>query len=66
LAFKALCDFLEACSADKVKARRGEKLKRFLADCRTLVGQNESLFPVARLLLPQVSGRAQVPIVAGC
>lgn len=54
MAFEACCSFLEKAATEPNKKRKLVKLEHFLRDCRQAAGGNESLFPVMRLLLPQL------------
>ena len=53
--FGACCDFFEKVSEEPAKAKKVKKLAKFVSDCRR---ESESsggnLYPVARLLLPQL------------
>ena len=55
--FPALCDFLESLTKHGVtKEQKVAKMRRFLTRCRDNLPQtgNASLFPIMRLLLPQL------------
>ena len=57
LPFKVLCDFLQRLVSTE-RTGRVKRLERFLERCRAVVAEKgragDSLFPVMRLLLPQL------------
>ena len=59
VAFEACCSFWEKVATESNKQRKVAKLTSFLGDCRRLQSEAEapsssSLFPIVRLLLPQL------------
>jgi hypothetical protein len=54
--FKEFCDFLQHLVRTKVKANKLNLVKKFLGHWRARLppGQSSSLFPLMRLLLPQL------------
>ena len=54
MTFGACCDFFEKVSEEPAKAKKVKKLAKFVSDCRRESGGNGDLYPVARLLLPQL------------